>query len=302
MAAMARLNLEVTDVLNAPINDRVNVDLFDMADNHRFRAGATPGRHLHVKVPCERGEVFKVRVQPSNYRAVQFNARLAPGKTFDRKLEHPVLPSRVVGIEAPVFEALDRRLQDLLLASDLERHVKADGEPLQGRDLYRILDPVRKAALLNIHCKASDTILKNGRSVFDYLTRLRKLQRDRFYAVADPKLRKDALSDSDLFSEEPDSQHHPPDDNYVNAKSVKTKDDYGNLQLSFFAHKDNLDDVIVDVDIDEASGIEHWFEVARNTLTGHKTHPYDIREILIDHQLISPRYKLLFPKVERIAA
>jgi hypothetical protein len=48
------------------------------------------------------------------------------------------------------------------------------------------------------------------------------------------------------------------------------------------------------VDIDEASGLRHVFEVARNHLKDHKTHPYDVREILLQHQKIDPGYSYAF--------
>ena len=46
-------------------------------------------------------------------------------------------------------------------------------------------------------------------------------------------------------------------------------------------------------DIDDAAGLEHLFQVLRNELTGRPTHPYDIHEILIKHQMLDPGYELV---------
>jgi hypothetical protein len=53
-----------------------------------------------------------------------------------------------------------------------------------------------------------------------------------------------------------------------------------------------------DIDIDEASGIEHGFEVIRNAVFNKRTNPYVIREFmnaadLLEHSL-SPDYGFTF--------
>ena len=50
------------------------------------------------------------------------------------------------------------------------------------------------------------------------------------------------------------------------------------------------DDCVADIDIDDASGLEHVFQVVRNKLSGKPTHPYNIHEILVAHQKIDPGY------------
>ena len=53
------------------------------------------------------------------------------------------------------------------------------------------------------------------------------------------------------------------------------------------------DDVVgADIDIDEASGIEHGFEVIRNAVTKGKTNPYQIHELLLLTE-IDPGYELV---------
>jgi hypothetical protein len=89
-----------------------------------------------------------------------------------------------------------------------------------------------------------------------------------------------------LFHEADDSLHHPPV-GFERAGSFKTDDRYGNLQVSFFAKNDQWR---ADIDIDDASGLGHVFQVMRNFLTGRPTHPFDIHQILLLHQRLDPGY------------
>jgi hypothetical protein len=69
--------------------------------------------------------------------------------------------------------------------------------------------------------------------------------------------------------------------------SFKTRDNYGNLQLTFFS---NVAEWVADIDIDDTAGLEHIFQVVRNKLSGQPTHPYNIHEILVGYQHIDPGY------------
>jgi hypothetical protein len=92
-----------------------------------------------------------------------------------------------------------------------------------------------------------------------------------------------------LFNGVSGSLHHPPA-GFDLAGSFKTSDRYGNLQLTFFSEGSNWR---ADVDIDDAGGLEHVFQVARNRVSGQPTHPFDIHEILVVHQRLNPGYDLM---------
>jgi hypothetical protein len=49
-------------------------------------------------------------------------------------------------------------------------------------------------------------------------------------------------------------------------------------------------DCVADIDIDDAAGIEHVFQVVKNKLSGNPTHPYNIHEILVGYQHNDPGY------------
>jgi hypothetical protein len=59
---------------------------------------------------------------------------------------------------------------------------------------------------------------------------------------------------------------------------------------------------VADIDIDDAAGLEHVFQVVRNALSGRPTHPYDIHEILLAYQEIDPGYNLVVSETKPKAA
>ncbi len=91
------------------------------------------------------------------------------------------------------------------------------------------------------------------------------------------------------FVEAPGVLHHPPE-RFEHAGSFKTTDHFANLQLTFFARGDQW---MADIDIDDANGVEHLFQVLRNQISGRPTHPYDIHELLVSYQKLDPGYTLI---------
>ena len=56
------------------------------------------------------------------------------------------------------------------------------------------------------------------------------------------------------------------------------------------ADEPTLDNWVADIDIDDAAGIEHIFQVVHNSLPNQSTNPYNIHEILVGYQHIDPGY------------
>ena len=57
--------------------------------------------------------------------------------------------------------------------------------------------------------------------------------------------------------------------------------------MTFFRSGDRC---VADIDIDDAAGLGHVFQVMRNHLSGKPTHPYNIHQILTKHQNLDPGY------------
>jgi hypothetical protein len=295
--ATGTLKLELVDVRRNGIQDNVLIELACQDRSRRYQNTVFVQKDVEIKgIECDPFALYVVTIWPSNYRASQFFITLRGGQTVTREpVRVPVDADKVVAIAAPRYAALDPEMQRVLLASNL------DTDPgKNGQTLYDALDPIRKACLLNIFTKASNTILHDGSSCFKHIGGLLKLRGDRFFAATHAALREEVQNARDLFSEVNGALHHPPD-GYTPAKSFKTKDRHGNLQVSFFRKGDTGDDYLVDVDIDEAEGIEHGFEVLRNHLTDHETSPYDVREILVAHQSLDPGYSFQFGEQASIA-
>lgn len=228
--------------------------------------------------------LYRIDVDPPSFQSVsQFINMKASGIT-PLSITFPIDPGKVKKVNFPTFAKLAADLQTLLENSD--KVFSFVGKT--GKDLYDSLDDIRKAGLLNIAVKTGATPLSNGRTVLSYIAELNEIRGDRFFAVVPKELREETKNSvaEGLFHPADQSLHHPPV-GFAPAGSFKTPDHYGNLQLTFFI---NGDDCVADIDIDDAAGLEHVFQVLRNKLSGQPTHPYNIHEILVGHQHLDPGY------------
>lgn len=166
-------------------------------------------------------------------------------------------------------------------------HVRAVFDPFPYPfDVPDTLSDLRRACLQNLLTKIAVTpVVCHAVEGF----RLRRIKRDRMWVDVPPSLRPSVLAHQAFRSVS--GALHPPPTGYALAGSVKTHDTVAGLQLTFFA-ADGLPDVL-EVDIDNHSGIAHVRDVATHTITGNGTHPYDIREALVVDQGLYPGYKLV---------
>jgi hypothetical protein len=232
--------------------------------------------------------VYQIQVDPAAYRAVGSFVNVLPGPRTDVTLRFPIDPAKVVDAEFPPFAALNADAQRILTDTD----ALFGFENLSGGDLYTALDvdEVKKAGLLNIFAKTSAVAFANQRTVSSYIQSLVELRGDRFFVIVDKALREETKNSvlDELFHVAPEGMHHPTA-GFDPAGSYKTFDHYGNLQLSFST---NGTEWRADIDIDDAAGLAHVFQVLGNELTGKPTHPYDIHEILVSFQHLDPGYSL----------
>ncbi|HYN06439.1 MAG TPA: hypothetical protein VES67_03520 [Vicinamibacterales bacterium] len=284
MPSTPDLKLALLDANGDPLDEAALVTFRNMMTGAVKSARSEPGKTLNVR-GLDRGAtgLYRVEADPAGYLASGKFVSI-PSAGADETMRFAIDPRKVVGVEFPSFTKLAADTKRLLDASDA---VSAfDG--LSGTDLYAALDDIRKAGLLNITTKSRATPLLNGRVVGSYFEELRDLRGDRFFCVASQELRDEVKNATPtFFSEVSGSLHHPPA-GFSPAGSYKTLDRYGNLQLTFFASNTEW---VADVDIDNAQGLEHVFQVLHNELTGRPTHPYDIREILMVHQQLDTGYR-----------
>ena len=277
------LKLRLVDVKERLLPEASDVILRRQSTSINSKVRSQAGKAL--KIVDLSSDAYVVQVDPASYRAIGNITMVGSGIT-DLTMTFPVDPAKVTRVVAPSFAMLGADGRRLL--SDTQNLLGFPG--LSGEVLYRAIDDIRKAGMLNIIAKASATALTNGKAVSSYLERLIELRGDRFHAVVPKELREETKNSAQagLFFEVPEGMHHPPD-GFDHAGSWKTPDHYGNLQLTFFSKGA---DWVADVDIDDAGGLEHVFQVLRNELTQQPTHPYNIHEILIQHQKLDPGYEL----------
>jgi hypothetical protein len=285
MASEVKLQLELLNVYGKFLGEKVDVILRHqiLSEVKKASVNAT----TKVQITGLRGfpqGLYRIEVDPPSYQYIsQFINMKASGITL-LSLTFPIDPTKVIKVNFPRFLKLSSDLRTLLENSD--KVFSFEGKA--GKDLYDSLDDIRRAGLLNIGAKTGFTPLTNGRSVLSYIQKLTEIRGDRFFCVVPKELREETKNSvaNGLFNQVDGSLHHPPA-GFSPAGSFKTPDHYGNLQLTFFMKGD---DCVADVDIDDAGGLEHIFQVLRNKLSGQPTHPYNIHEILVAHQKLDPGY------------
>ena len=281
-----KLQLQLTDVYGEGLREKVDIILRHQVLSEVKKATAKASTPIEITglrgFPQGR---YRMEIDPPAYQYVsQFVNMKASGVT-KVSISFPIDPNKVKKVNFPTYTKT---------GSDLKRLLEASSQLLSfggksGGELYDALDDIRRAGLLNIAAKTAATPLTNGSTVISYVQELSELRGDRFFAKVSKELREETKNSvsQGLFHKVSGSLHHPPT-GYSPAGSFKTPDHYGNLQLTFFMKGD---DCVADIDIDDAGGLEHVFQVVRNKLSGSPTHPYNIHQILVRHQKLDPGYR-----------
>jgi|GEM_PF-450610 len=284
------LILDFLDVYGERPDDRVDVTLKHqvLSQSVHVTDAATTKRLRITELESAQGGIFSLQVFPMRRRPVSGFVRVFEDKTVQQSIVLPVDADRVTGIDAPAYDSLGADLKAVLEVSLVEGN-----EDKRGADLYRALDDVQKAGLLNIYAKMKVTKLTDDRDTFSQVIAFNRIKGDGFFAKVAKELR-DAVKNSiaaNVFNEVSGALHTPPP-GFVLTDSFKTRDLYGSLQLTFFARPETSE-LLVECYIDDAQGVEHIFHVLRPILTGGNTNPYDVHEILLEHQKIDPGYRLI---------
>lgn len=285
MSNNARLRLELVDVYDKPLREKVDVMLRHQTLSETLKVSENAS--TKIEITGLRGApqgLYRIDVDPPSYQYVSQFVNLKASGMTPLKISFPIDPSKVKKVNFPAYSSLAPELKTLLDKS--ERVLSY--ENLKGKALYDALDDIRKAGLLNIAAKARATPLTGGKTVFSFVQELKEIRGDRFFAAVPKSLREDTKNSvaEGLFRAVSGALHRPPQD-FSDAGSFKTHDHYGNLQLTFFMKGD---DCVADIDIDDAAGIEHVFQVVRNKLSGDPTHPFNIHELLVRFQKLDPGY------------
>ena len=281
----AKLQLELRDVYGKFLGEKVDIILRHQVLSEVRKA--SPNVTAKVEITGLQGAPqgrYQMEIDPPSYQYISEFVNMKASGITSRSITFPIDPGKVVKVNFQAFAKLTEDLRILLDKSD----TVLSFEGKKGKDLYDALDDIRKAGMLNIATKTNATALSNGRTVLSYIEQLNEVRGDRFFCDVPKELRSETKNSAaeGLFRKVSGSLHTPPP-GFQPAESFKTSEKYGNLQLTFFSNGEKFK---ADIDIDDAGGLEHVFQVLRNKLSGKPTHPYNIHEVLVAHQHLDPGY------------
>lgn len=288
MAQAPKVRLRLKDVFGAPIREAATIQFHNLETSERkLLKGVDVSRIVAVSGlrGAPRG-LYRMSIDIPSYMPVSRFLNVPASATPLTEIAMAIDPADVTEVKFPAYGRLPADLRGLI-----ERSKAVLGfEGKSGKALYESLDSVRKAGMINIAAKANVTPLADDSTVLPRLEELHELRGDRFFVTVAKELREEVKHSAaaGLFHSVSGFLHHPPD-GFTPAGSFKTPDNYGNLQLSFFM-KGN--ECRADVDLDDAQGLGHIFQVLGNWLTNRPTHPYDIHQILYAYQHIDAGYRL----------
>jgi hypothetical protein len=290
MADNGKLQVEVLDASGAPIKEKVDVILRHQVLNQVTKATVNGAQKtviagLSLQLPA----LYLVEIDPPSYLPVQQFVSLKMSGTTELTAVCPINPSKIKSIDFPKLKDLSGDARKVL--DNSEKVFQFEGK--KGDELYGALDNVRRAGLLNILAKTQTTPLSSNTNVLSFIQELRELRGDRFFAITSRQLReetKNSVSEG-LFHEVSGALHHVPPQfpGFKDAGSFKTGEGHGNLQLTFFMKGEEC---VADIDIDDAAGLEHAFQVVRNKFSG-PTNPFIIHDILLKFQKLDPGYRFV---------
>jgi hypothetical protein len=302
LATMAKANvtLSLATAAGSTIDDRMELRFSPLPNSSgglrmkvpEFRFLGVPSLRVTGIQCSDIGTLYAVEIRSRRHQVDAFHIRVLPGEMEPVSRTLMVDPTKVLAIDVPPYESLDPQLQAILEASDLEEFRDPDdpAKPLQGRQLYQALPHLKLACLLNLAAKASHT---SSAAVWSMVRGLRRLEQDRVFALVDDRCFPFVSGNRELYEEAPGLLHEPLEE-FDRRQSFKTRSDRtAGLQLSFMQHKAS-GQWAADIDIDEAGGFHHTFELIRNVFRG-LTNPYQVRELLLlNARELDPGYTLIF--------
>ena len=241
------------------------------------------------------GTIYVFRLRGDGYKPYSFFQLMKPvtrNLPSEARVRLMADPKKVSDIAAPAFADLPATFRRALDRAGMVAMLPEDRDlvGLSGAALYDAMGPMRKASLLNLVAKG---LHGSADRIASFVRAPAILRQDRCFAEVDPALHA-KLCRSDAFKSAPGALHTPPQ-GFELMDSFKSRDAHANLQVTFM-RQIGTDVMWADVDIDEASGFEHGFEVIRNAAVDRRTNPYLVRELLLlaAADPIDPGYDFVF--------
>ena len=287
MAGTGRLELDFVDVHGARLSDNIAIHLRHSVLSEQRRVDSHEARQTLAigELRAEPQGLYSLEVTAHSYWPVRRFVTIPSSGRLRQSITLPIRPDRARAI-FPAYSSLDDRVRGVLDRSNEVRGHK----DVTGRELYAAMSDEARAGLMNIAKKALAIQFTDGADLLPHITLL-EIRGDRCFVAVPVALKNQmpAFVEGDVFRSVDDVLHEAPD-GFARAGSFKTLDAFGNLQMTFFVRGDRC---VADVDIDDAAGLGHVFQVVRNHVSGSPTHPYNIHQILVKHQHLDPGYRLV---------
>ena len=301
------LVVHLSDMSGDLVKGRVEIDLRRVqgspgagGENMVVKVNGPVGALTITGIACQTGPgtMYELRASTPNHKKYAFFQLIQEDRdnVASDAVEFWVKPGDVKGIQAPGPNNLPPTAQAMLAHATMivDRPEDSDLVGLSGTALYQHMSPVRKACFLNIVKKASDATTAAG--CLPAFRDLLIVRQDRLFARVADGLR-DQLRAAPMFKSAPGALHEPPPGFSPPLESFKSKDPHANLQVTFMTEL-ATGGLAADIDIDEASGIEHGFEVIRNAVFNKRTNPFMIREFMnaadLQGHSLCPEYRFTF--------
>lgn len=290
MAQTGKLKLDLLDVFGKRIKENVDIFMRNLHLDHKPVLRSIDASKIINISNLHTGSqgIYQISIDPPSYHPVSRFVTVQTSGVTEMSFPFPVDISKIVSVTFPTFPNLLKELRTLLTNSPNVLSFESN----TGEALYKALDDIRRGGVLNIARKSLATRFSNNKSVLSLIKEIRELRGDRFFAFVEKELREEVKNsvNTGLFDSVDGSLHHLPAqfEGFERAGSFKTDDHFGNLQVTFFMKGDEC---VADIDIDDAGGLAHIFQVLRNHFTGNPTHPYNIHQILLSHQHLDPGYR-----------
>jgi hypothetical protein len=278
--------VNLTDVNGHALQDDIelkfyNVRLTSEKLQVRLAAGQMPARIAGLAAAPE--GLSQVFITPKKYRfkSIFTNVQSDDSTRIDETFF--VDPDRV----KPQFPAFSD-LQSQAVFAELARLLRDSG--ISTQQAWDALGDQPKAGLLNLYCKMEATDLDAAAKVTGFVRKIEQFNPARILARVAPNLMDLVGRATKTFHSVSGVLHEfdPPWKRAPAPNSWKTFDSAGNIQLTFAT--DGKNNFLADIDIDDHQGIQHAFDVLQHTITANDTHPYDVHEILIFFQHLTPGY------------
>jgi hypothetical protein len=294
----ADVQVSLRDVHGRPIKDDVeiifkNMQVGSLSQSFDLKLDGTQGPIVIPGVPAFPTGRAQVIIKPNKYRSKSFLIHVIGGA------QNAINEIFFVDSAKARPKLMDfKDLASKPYGSELLRILKASGI---GQTAWDALDKRSRATILNLSAKMFRETTKDGRALISQVQNidqelLTRKNRARIFSNTEagllPALRKFPerfKGVSGVLHKFSGGFNPVGQDN-----SFKSRDDAGNIQLTFGTNADGA--FLADIDLDDHAGLQHAADVLKHRFSGDDTDPYDIHEILIhfqSHLGVDPGYDLL---------